>query len=87
MADIVEHLEHMWHEHDWRTFKDAAIQIRNLRNEIEALRRELSEQEMSTERWRQLATKLFEYVSSLAEKTNEVIELLAEYEELQNKGK
>jgi len=87
MADIVEHLEHMWNEHDWRTFRDAAIEIKSLRGEIENLKHELSEQEMSTEAWKQMATKLFEYVSSLAQKTGIVIELLAEYENMHSKGK
>ena len=86
MADIVEHLEHMWHEHDWRTFRDAAVEIKSLRNEIETLRFELSQQEISTQQWKEMATKLFEYVSTLAEKTGIVIDLLAEYENLHGKG-
>jgi hypothetical protein len=87
MADIVEHLEHMWHEHDWRTFRDAAIEIKALRGEIESLRFELTQEEASTQAWKDIAKKLFEYVSSLAEKTGTVIELLAEFENLHNKGK
>jgi predicted RecB family endonuclease len=87
MADIVDHLEHMWHEHDWRTFRDAAIEIKALRSEIDALRFDLVQQELSTEAWRQIANRLFEYVASLAEKTGEVIELLAEFENLHSKGK